>query len=69
MNIKKSVTIELSTDEVASIISEFISRQHGDGFRIENVSFKIRHSCTGIGANERPVTAFSGAIITGMEVK
>jgi hypothetical protein len=66
MNIKTSIKIELSVDDVKEIIINYLKNE-GYDFSVGDVVFNIRTRYEGYGMAERPVDYFDGAYVKRKE--
>jgi hypothetical protein len=67
MNIKTSIKIELSADDVKGIIINYLENE-GYDFSVDDVVFNIRTRYEGYGMAEHPVGYFDGAYVKRKEV-
>ena len=59
MEIKKSITINLSEDDLRKIVADYLQK---DGYKVEekDVDFLIRYRCEGYGMMEHEVSYLKG---------
>lgn len=66
MNIKTSIKIELSADDVKEIIINYL-KSEGYDFSVEDVVFSVGTRYEGYGMAEYPVNYFDGAYVKRKE--
>lgn len=64
MDIKKNITINLSSDDVRQIISDYLTK---DGYSVnsDDIEFDIEEECHGYGAGEHYEYVFEGCSVRG----
>lgn len=66
MEIKKSITINLSEDDLKKIVADYLQKE---GYKVEenDVAFSIGNRCEGFGMAEHKVVYFKGCNVKCVE--
>lgn len=63
MEITRTLTVNLSPEEIAEIIKEYLVKE-GFDVNVNDIEFIAKHGCEGYGASEYYVTKFTGCEVT-----